>query len=235
LLLHDPVAGRLVIAAAVSQVVADTHPFARNQDPYSESPATRGAGAADLLRLIRGLALRRAGEHRHAELLHQSKVVAVVPDLGDLAVITEAEDVDARELGTPTGCRDATPTPAVGAGSNPASCYQIVLPDEEIDSPLKIGERASKRFRDHCLSSRTRSCLRRAQIVAYIVKREHLFSEVDVPPCPDFVVETHHEPLVSRSVHSRRWILRCVAPFLSQMWSADPAKWPHTAFYASPA
>jgi hypothetical protein len=37
----------------------------------------------------------RAGVDCDAELLHQPEVVSVVPDLGDFAVVVEAEDVDA--------------------------------------------------------------------------------------------------------------------------------------------
>src|SRR6266508_1351341 len=135
------------------------------------------------------------------ELVHQPEVIPVVPDLRDLAVVAEAEDVDAREVSpSPRRCETA-PAARVCTGSSPASRDQVVLREYEIDPPPKIGERVPELLRDARLPGGSGSRLRRAKIVTHVVVGEDLCGEADVPTGPDLLVEAHDESLVGVGVH----------------------------------
>jgi hypothetical protein len=144
---------------------------------------------------------RCAGEDGRAELFHQPKVVAVIPDLDHLAVVAEPEDVYAGEFSAPAGRSQIGPAAGVGAGSSPASGDEVVLGENEINPPIKIREGVAKCFRDSRLSCSSRSRLRGAQIVTHVAIREDLFGEADVPTCPDFLIEALDDSLVRVDVH----------------------------------
>jgi hypothetical protein len=76
-----------------------------------------------------------AGVDRCAELLHEAEVIAVVPDLRDLAVAVETEDVHAIELGALAGCRHVAPVSGMGAGGGPADGDEVAFAKDEVDPP----------------------------------------------------------------------------------------------------
>src|SRR6266545_6536308 len=138
------------------------------------------------------------------ELLHQPEVIPVVPDLRDLAVVAEAEDVDSRELGPfPGGCEPA-PATGVRTGRGPASRYQVALREHEIDPPLKIGKPVPELLCDPRLPVGSGSRLRGTKIVTRVIVGENLCGEADVPMRPDFFVEAHDKLLVGLGVHRTR-------------------------------
>jgi hypothetical protein len=144
---------------------------------------------------------RRAGIQGGAELFHQPEVVAVIPDLSDLAIVAEAEDVHAREF-RPFSCRrEIAPAARVRAGGSPSRGDQVILPKQEIDPPLEIGESISELRRDRRLSSRPGCGLGWTEVVTDVIVGEDLLGEYDVSARPDFLVEALDEPLIRVSVH----------------------------------
>ena len=88
---------------------------------------------------------------RHAQLLHESQVVAVVPDLCHLAVF-EAKDVDGGERRRlPVGSRPPQrPRCVPDAVQRPDD--KIALSEDQVDRELEIRERGPEVVRDLLLS-----------------------------------------------------------------------------------
>jgi hypothetical protein len=141
---------------------------------------------ASVRECLRGAKLRFGdwrcpGIHRSPELLLQTEVIAVTPDLDDLARRPESEDVHARELGATSSRRKSGPHPGMRARGRPPRSDEVCFRDEKIDAPPQVRKCGTERFSDPGLPSSSRSCLSRAKIVAHVVVGEHLGGAVHVP------------------------------------------------------
>jgi len=128
----------------------------------------------------------------------------MVPDLDDLSVVAEAEDVHAGELGVLATWRRASPTPCLGSRCCPSRRNQIILREHEIDSPAKVGEGFAELRGNPGLPASSRFCLGRPEIVTHVVVGEDLVRERCVSVRPNFVVEPKHETLVRLRIHLSR-------------------------------
>jgi hypothetical protein len=128
----------------------------------------------------------------------------VIPDLDDLAVVAESEDVHARERRTLARRRNVAPRPGMGARGGPASRDQVAIAEHEIDLPVDVRKRASELLCDQGLPGRARRRVGRAKVVTDVVVREHFVGKTDVSAGPDLLVETANERFVRLDVHRSR-------------------------------
>jgi hypothetical protein len=119
--------------------------------------------------------------------LHQTEVVSVVPDLGDLPIL-EPEDVDAREPDAPTSRFDVPPRSEVGTGRRPPADDVVAFGDDQIDVELEIGKGRAEVASDLLLSLGTRKRICRPEIVAHVVGCEYLIGGGEFPLCPDLTI-----------------------------------------------
>ena len=118
--------------------------------------------------------------NRCPDLLEEAEVVAVVPDLGDLAVL-EAEDVGGGERCLATGRGEFAPVTEMGARSRPSADDEVVTADHEIDAHPEVGKRDTKVVRDPLLTFGPAQRGSWSQIVANVILGENLVREVGVP------------------------------------------------------
>jgi hypothetical protein len=82
---------------------------------------------------------RRSGVDGHANLLHQPQVVAVIPNLGYLA-LANAEDIHPRESGPLAGRLHVAPGPALGALGRPSGGNQVTFGENDVHIEREIRE-----------------------------------------------------------------------------------------------
>src|SRR5262249_10192228 len=127
------------------------HPQPRIRLGSGHSLGVRAGAAAGSNLVPR--ARRCAAVDRDAELLCKAKVVAVVPELRDLAVL-ETEDVDGGERRAPAGGFETAPRARVRPRRRPAPDDEVALADHEVDGELEIGERRPEVLGDLLLPGR---------------------------------------------------------------------------------
>lgn len=129
------------------------------------------------------------------ELFAEPEVVAMIPDLDNLAV-RKAEDVRPRKPHAAPRRLTGSPTPQVRTGGRPPTNDVVVFSNEQVDYEVEIGKGSAEVGCDLLLALGAGHRLRTPEIVPYVIRGEDLVADVEVAFVPNLFVEATDEGLV---------------------------------------
>jgi hypothetical protein len=122
----------------------------------------------------------------HPDLLLQSEIVTVIPDLRHLPVL-ESKEIGGREGDPSPAWLEPGPGSEVRSGRRPAPDDEVALGDDQIDGRPEIGEGGAKVVGDPLLTRRPRQRVGRPEIMANVILGEDLIREVGIASVPDLL------------------------------------------------